>query len=139
MEIPHWAGGVDAPWRVENNLAEGTIRLHVKDGVVELDVGDIAVLQAALVVSAELAVEREADYDGAVPLGVVVEAATAARLRALAEAAPGLNNPSSIAEVVVENYAATLSPTFCFEHRAECGDAHGRHTDNNTPKEEETA
>lgn len=117
------------PWHLTNRFADNQIELHVRDGVAVLGPGEIAILMAALGVSAELAITRIPDYDGAVPLPVIVEPETAARLRRFAQACPVGTTASSIAEQVVDDYAATLAPTFCFEHRAQCGNKQGRHVD----------
>jgi hypothetical protein len=90
---------------------------------------EIAILSAALAVSAELAIGRIPSYDGPVPLALTVDAQTAARLRQFAARLPFGTRVSSVAEQVVEDYAATVSPTYCFEHRAQCGNAQGRHVD----------
>jgi hypothetical protein len=117
------------PWHLTNRFADNQIELHVRDGVAVLGPEDIAIVMAALGVSAELAISRIPDYDGAVPLAVIVEPETAARLRRLAASLPPGTTASLVAEQVVDDYAAMLSPTYCFEHRAQCGDDHGRHVD----------
>jgi hypothetical protein len=54
---------------------------------------------------------------------------TVQRLCALA-AASGAGTMYQMAETVLENYAQTLSTSYCFEHCMDgCGDAHGKHLD----------
>jgi len=120
---------LDPPWRVTSRAADNEIELHVKNGVAVLGPSEIAILSAALGVAAELAIGRIPGYDGPVPLALTVDTETAARLRRFAARLPFGTTASSVAEEVVENYAATISPTYCFEHRGECGNAQGRHVD----------
>lgn len=120
---------LDPPWRVTSRFSDNQIELHVRDGVAVMGPSEIAILSAALGVAADLAISRIPDYDGAVPLALTVDPQTAARLRQFAARLPVGTTASAIAEQVVENYAAMTLPTYCFAHRAQCGDAQGRHVD----------